>query len=145
MSGLLRTLSLCARHVSFAPVGYVAGDVSFCIVTCMGVQSMSAMSAKTFFVGQLSCMVAVDLVFVTSSDWFAKWSFDARVLMRLQQQRGRPARLCLEIALFRRSDLHVMERYFNDFEKSMGVVVDPSCWCACFICYWLLNSPVFFC
>ena len=77
---LLRTLSLCARHVSFAPVCYVAGDVSFCIVTCRGVQSMSAMSAKTFFVGQLSCMVEVDLVFVSSSDWFAKWSFDARVV-----------------------------------------------------------------
>ena len=47
---------------------------------CRGVQSMSAMSAQTFFVGRLSCMVEVDLVFVTSSDWFAKWSSDARVV-----------------------------------------------------------------
>ena len=51
--------------------------------------------------------------------------------MRLQQQRGRPARLRIEIALFLRSDLYVMERYVNNFENSVGVVVDLSCWCAC--------------
>ena len=58
--------------------------------------------------------------------------FCARVVLRLQQQRGRPARLRLEIVLFVCSNLHVMERYVNNFENSVGAEVDLSCWCACF-------------
>ena len=56
----------------------------------------------------------------------------AAVVMLLQQPRGRPARLCFEIALFSCSDLHVMARCINNFENSVGGVVDLFCWCVCF-------------